>query len=87
MSIIWAIVVGLLVGIVAKFVMPGRQGGGFIVTALLGIAGAVVGGFVGRALGFYGPGEAAGFLMSTLGAVILLFLYHKFRGPAVIKTP
>ena len=82
------IVFGLIVGIIAKLLMPGKDPGGFIVTALLGIAGAVIGGFVGRALGFYGPGEAAGFLMSTLGAVILLFLYHKFRGPtAIIKAP
>ena len=81
------IVFGLIVGVIAKLLMPGKDPGGFIVTALLGIAGAVLGGFAGRALGFYGPGEAAGFLMSTLGAVILLFLYHKFRGPAVIKTP
>jgi uncharacterized membrane protein YeaQ/YmgE (transglycosylase-associated protein family) len=66
--------------------MPGRDPGGFIITALLGIAGAVLGGFVGRALGFYEPGEAAGFLMSTLGAVILLFLYHRFRRPATVKT-
>jgi uncharacterized membrane protein YeaQ/YmgE (transglycosylase-associated protein family) len=76
------ILFGLVVGIIAKLLMPGRDPGGFIITALLGIAGAVVGGFVGRALGFYGPGEPAGFLMSTLGAVILLFIYHKLRRPA-----
>ena len=61
---------------VAKLVMPGRDPGGIIVTMLLGIAGAVLGGFVGRALGFYGPGEAAGFLMSFAGAVLLLVLYR-----------
>jgi uncharacterized membrane protein YeaQ/YmgE (transglycosylase-associated protein family) len=77
------IVYGLIIGIVAKLLMPGKDPGGFIVTALLGIAGAVVGGFIGQALGLYGQGEAAGFLMSTLGAVILLFLYHKLRGPAI----
>jgi uncharacterized membrane protein YeaQ/YmgE (transglycosylase-associated protein family) len=71
---------------VAKLLMPGKDPGGFIVTALLGIAGAVLGGFVGRALGFYGPGEAAGFLMSTLGAVLLLFLYHRMRRPTTVKT-
>jgi uncharacterized membrane protein YeaQ/YmgE (transglycosylase-associated protein family) len=80
------IVFGLVVGIIAKILMPGRDPGGFVITALLGIAGAVVGGFVGRALGFYGPGEPAGFLMSTLGAVILLFIYHKLRGPATIRN-
>jgi uncharacterized membrane protein YeaQ/YmgE (transglycosylase-associated protein family) len=61
------IVFGLVVGIIAKLLMPGRDPGGFIITALLGIAGAVIGGFVGRAFGLYGPGEPAGFLMSTLG--------------------
>ena len=79
------ILFGLVVGIIAKLLMPGRDPGGFIITALLGIAGAVVGGFIGRALGFYGPGEAAGFLMSTLGAVILLFIYHKVRRPTAIS--
>jgi uncharacterized membrane protein YeaQ/YmgE (transglycosylase-associated protein family) len=80
------IVFGLIVGIVAKLLMPGKDPGGFIITALLGIAGAVLGGFVGRALGFYGPGEAAGFLMSTLGAVLLLFIYHKMR-PTPVRLP
>jgi uncharacterized membrane protein YeaQ/YmgE (transglycosylase-associated protein family) len=80
------IVFGLVVGIIAKLLMPGRDPGGFIITALLGIAGAVIGGFVGRAFGFYGPGEPAGFLMSTLGAVILLFIYHKLRGPATVRS-
>ena len=75
------IVFGLVVGIIAKMLMPGRDPGGFIITALLGIAGAVLGGFLGRAFGFYQPGEAAGFLMSLLGAVVLLFIYHKLRRP------
>ena len=73
------IVFGLIVGIIAKLVMPGRDPGGFIVTALLGIAGALLGGFVGRFAGFYEPGDAAGFIMSTLGAVALLFAYRKLR--------
>ena len=80
------ILFGLIVGVIAKLLMPGRDPGGFIITALLGIAGAVLGGFVGRALGFYGPGEAAGFLMSTLGAVLLLLIYHKMRRPTAIRT-
>ena len=75
------IVFGLVVGVIAKLLMPGKDPGGFIITALLGIAGAVLGGFIGRALGFYGPGEAAGFIMSLLGAIILLFVYHKLRRP------
>ncbi|MBW8712628.1 MAG: GlsB/YeaQ/YmgE family stress response membrane protein, partial [Acidobacteria bacterium] len=56
--------------------MPGKDPGGFIVTILLGVAGALVGGFIGRAMGFYGPGQSAGWLMSILGAVILLALYR-----------
>jgi uncharacterized membrane protein YeaQ/YmgE (transglycosylase-associated protein family) len=80
------ILFGLVVGIIAKLLMPGRDPGGFIITALLGIAGAVLGGFLGRAFGFYGPGEPAGFLMSTLGAVILLFIYHKLRRPTAIGS-
>jgi uncharacterized membrane protein YeaQ/YmgE (transglycosylase-associated protein family) len=76
MAVIGWIVFGLIVGALAKLVMPGRDPGGIIVTMLLGIAGALLGGFLGRALGLYGPGEAAGWLMSFLGAVILLMLYR-----------
>ena len=76
MHVIGWIVFGLIVGALAKFVMPGRDPGGIIVTMLLGIAGALLGGFIGRAMGLYGPGEAAGFLMSFLGAVVLLALYR-----------
>jgi uncharacterized membrane protein YeaQ/YmgE (transglycosylase-associated protein family) len=71
------IVFGLLVGIIAKLLMPGRDPGGFIITMLLGIAGAVIGGLIGRALGWYGPNEGAGFLMSLLGSILLLVLYRK----------
>jgi len=78
------ILFGLVVGIVAKLLMPGRDPGGFIVTTILGIVGAVIGGFLGRTLGFYGPGEPAGFLMATLGAVVLLFIYRMIRRPARI---
>lgn len=73
------IVFGLIVGIIAKLVMPGRDPGGFVVTVLLGIAGAVLGGLIGRLAGLYGPGDAAGFIMSTLGAIALLFAYRKLR--------
>lgn len=72
------IIFGLIVGAVAKLLMPGRDPGGFIITILLGIAGAVLGGFIGRALGWYGEGDAAGFLMSLVGAVVLLALYRQF---------
>jgi uncharacterized membrane protein YeaQ/YmgE (transglycosylase-associated protein family) len=76
MGILGWILFGLIVGALAKLVMPGRDPGGIIVTMLLGIAGAVLGGFVGRALGWYGEGEAAGFVMSFVGAVLLLAIYR-----------
>ena len=79
------IVFGLIVGVIAKLVMPGRDPGGFIVTILLGIAGALIGGYIGRVAGWYGPNEPAGFLMSVLGAIILLALYRMLfaRRPVV----
>ena len=70
------IVFGLVVGVVAKFLMPGRDGGGIIVTTILGIVGALIGGFIGQSLGLYGPGDAAGFLMALVGAVIVLAIYR-----------
>ena len=76
MAILSWILFGLVIGIIAKLLMPGRDPGGFIVTILLGIAGALVGGFIGRAMGFYGEGQRAGWLMSILGAIILLALYR-----------
>ena len=76
MGILTWILFGLVVGIIAKLLMPGRDPGGFIVTILLGIAGALLGGFVGRALGWYGEGDAAGWIVSILGAIILLALYR-----------
>ena len=79
--IVW-IIFGFVVGLVAKIVMPGRDPGGFIVTILLGIAGALVGGFLGRALGLYREGDAAGFIMAVLGALVLLVLYRVVRGKA-----
>lgn len=76
MSILGWILFGLIVGALAKLVMPGRDPGGIIVTMLLGIAGAVLGGFVGRAMGFYTEGEPAGFLMAFIGSIVLLMLYR-----------
>jgi len=72
------IVLGLIIGAVAKLVMPGDDPGGIIVTILLGIAGALVGGFLGRAIGLYQEGQAAGFVMSVVGALVLLFVYRLF---------
>jgi uncharacterized membrane protein YeaQ/YmgE (transglycosylase-associated protein family) len=76
MHIIGWIVFGLVVGIVAKFLMPGRDPGGFVITALIGIVGAVVGGFVGRFIGLYKEGDPVGFVMAVIGAIILLTVYR-----------
>ena len=76
MHYIWVAIIGLVVGALAKFIMPGKDPGGIIVTILLGIAGSFVGTFIGQALGFYHEGQAAGFIMSLIGAIILLVLYR-----------
>ncbi len=76
MSILIWIVFGLVVGIIAKLLMPGRDPGGFIVTTLLGIAGALLGGFIGRAMGLYAENQSAGWLMSIAGAIVLLAIYR-----------
>jgi uncharacterized membrane protein YeaQ/YmgE (transglycosylase-associated protein family) len=81
MGIIAWILFGFIVGIVAKLLMPGRDPGGFIVTIALGIVGALLGGFLGRAMGLYGPSEGAGWLVSILGAVIVLALYRLIARP------
>ena len=80
MTIIWAIIIGFLVGLVAKFLMPGRDPGGFIVTALLGIVGALVATFLGQALGIYAAGQSAGFIGAVIGAIVVLLVYHMIRG-------
>ena len=74
------ILFGLLAGVVAKLLMPGRDPGGWIITILLGIVGAAVGGFIGRTAGFYNEGEPAGFIMAVIGSVILLALYRMIGG-------
>ena len=76
MSIIWMLVVGLVVGAIAKLLMPGRDPGGMIVTMLLGVAGALVAGFLGRSLGWYTEGQPAGILASIVGAILLLAIYR-----------
>ena len=70
------IVFGLIVGVIAKLLMPGRDPGGIIVTMLLGIVGALLGGFVGRMLGMYGPNDTAGIFMSIFGAIVVLLVYR-----------
>jgi uncharacterized membrane protein YeaQ/YmgE (transglycosylase-associated protein family) len=78
LGILWMLIVGLIVGALAKLIMPGRDPGGILVTMLLGVAGAFVAGFVGRLLGLYAPGQAAGFILSTVGAIALLAVYRMF---------
>lgn len=80
MAIIGWIIFGLIVGIIGKFLMPGRDPGGIVVTILLGIGGALLGGWIGQAMGLYSEGEPAGFVMAVLGAIVLLFLYRLFAG-------
>lgn len=76
---IWVVLIGLVVGAVAKLLMPGKDPGGFIVTILLGIAGSVVGTWIGRSVGWYQEGQSAGFIVSVLGALLLLAAYHLIR--------
>jgi uncharacterized membrane protein YeaQ/YmgE (transglycosylase-associated protein family) len=77
---IWMIVVGLLIGAVAKLLMPGRDPGGIVITILIGIAGSIVAGLLGRFAGWYADGEPAGIIASILGAILLLFLYRSLTG-------
>jgi uncharacterized membrane protein YeaQ/YmgE (transglycosylase-associated protein family) len=81
-GLIGMIISGLIVGALAKFLMPGKDPGGWVVTCLLGIAGSLVAGFLGRTLGWYGEGEAAGWIMSILGALLLLWGYRMMKTKA-----
>ena len=80
MGLLWTFFIGLIVGLVAKLLMPGRDPGGFIITALLGIAGAYVAYFIGRAAGWYTENEPTGFIASVVGSIILLALYRMVIG-------
>ncbi len=80
LSLIWTAIIGLVIGAVAKLLMPGKDPGGWIITMLLGLAGSFVAGYIGRALGWYQEGQPAGFIMSVLGAILLLFLYRLVIG-------
>lgn len=75
-SIFWILLIGLVIGIVAKLLMPGRDPGGCIITMLIGIAGSVIARFLGQQIGWYAPGEAAGFFASVVGAMLLLLVYR-----------
>ena len=80
MGLIITLIIGLFIGIVAKLLTPGRNPSGFFITALLGIAGSFVASYLGSALGYYSPGQPAGFLASVVGAMLLLALYHALVG-------
>ena len=86
MHIIGTIIIGFIVGLIAKLLMPGRDPGGFIITTLLGIAGAVIAFYIGRGVGWYGPNDSAGFLASIVGAIILLALYRMLFRNRRIET-
>jgi uncharacterized membrane protein YeaQ/YmgE (transglycosylase-associated protein family) len=79
LSLLWTALIGLVVGAIAKFIMPGKDPGGIFVTMIIGIAGSFLGTWLGRAIGHYEPGQSAGFLMSLVGALILLGIYHLIR--------
>lgn len=76
MGIIITLIIGLVIGLIAKMLMPGRDPGGFIITALLGIAGAFVANYLGSAMGFYQANQPAGFIASVIGAMLLLGIYR-----------
>jgi uncharacterized membrane protein YeaQ/YmgE (transglycosylase-associated protein family) len=83
MQFLWMCIIGLVAGALAKLIMPGRDPGGIIVTMLLGMAGALVAGFLGRSLGWYQEGEGAGLILSVVGAILLLAVYRMFTGRSV----
>jgi uncharacterized membrane protein YeaQ/YmgE (transglycosylase-associated protein family) len=79
MGLIWTIIIGFIVGLLAKMLTPGRDPGGFFITAIIGIVGSLLATYGGQALGLYNPGEPAGFIGSVIGAIILLAIYHLVR--------
>ena len=86
MSIVWTLIIGIIAGALAKLLMPGRQGGGIIVTMLLGVAGAILAGFLGQAMGWYStPGEGPGIIASTLGALIVLVVYALLKRDRTVR--
>jgi uncharacterized membrane protein YeaQ/YmgE (transglycosylase-associated protein family) len=86
MSIVGGILFGLIVGVVAKLIIPGPDPGGMIVTILLGIVGALIGGFIGRMLGWYGEGDPVGFIMAVIGAIVVLFGYRKISSMSQVRV-
>jgi uncharacterized membrane protein YeaQ/YmgE (transglycosylase-associated protein family) len=80
LSLLWEALIGLVVGAVAKFLMPGKDPGGIFITMAIGIAGSIVATYLGQLIGWYQPGQSAGLIMSVVGAVLLLFLYRLIKG-------
>ena len=80
MGFLWTLLIGLIIGAVAKFLMPGKDPGGIFITMIIGIAGSILATYLGRAAGLYPPGSAAGFIASVIGAMLLLFIYRMFKG-------
>ncbi len=80
LHILYEAIIGLIVGAIAKFLMPGKDPGGIFITMLIGVAGALIATFVGSKVGLYQEGQSAGFFMSLLGAILLLFVYRLFKG-------
>lgn len=78
MEILWTIIIGFIVGVIAKLLMPGKDPGGCIITTLLGIGGSVLFTYIGKWIGLYEPGESAGFIGALIGAIIILLIYRKF---------
>lgn len=87
MGLIWTAIIGLIVGALAKAIMPGKDPGGILVTMLIGIAGALLAGFLGRIVGWYNPGEGAGIIASILGALLLLWIYRKMQTSRAGNVP
>ena len=87
MGFLWSLIIGLVVGAIAKLLMPGKDPGGIIVTMLIGVAGALLAGFLGRALGWYVPGDTPSFIASIIGAMLLLLLYRLFVGRRGTPVP
>lgn len=79
MGLIWMALIGLIAGALAKWIMPGRDPGGWVITMVLGIVGAILAGFLGRLVGWYEPGEGAGLIASVLGAILVLWIYRKTK--------
>lgn len=80
LSLLWELIIGLVVGAIAKFLMPGKDPGGIWITMIIGIAGSILATYIGQAIGWYQAGQGAGFIMSVVGAIVLLIIYRVIRG-------